>query len=93
MSFIAASLQEKYDKTIISSLLKLFGSSGIGNAFEVTAHAKLSASSTMHNCLDLNGNLVKLPLGSRQKAFVRKIEDLESERDEEEDDFLDLYKL
>jgi len=76
MSFIAASLQENYDKTIISSLLKLFGSSGIGNAFEMTAHAKLLASSGMHSCLDLNGNVVNLPLGSRQKVFVRKIEDI-----------------
>ena len=78
MSFIAASLQENYDKTIISSLLKLFGSSGIGNAFEMTAHAKLLASSGMHSCLDLNGNLVNLPLGSRQKVFVRTIADLQS---------------
>ena len=78
MSFIAALLQENYDKTIISSLLKLFGSSGIGNAFEVTAHAKLLASSEMHSCLDINGNSVNLPLGGRQKVFLRKIEDLES---------------
>ena len=77
MSFIAASLQKNYDQTIMSSLMKLFGPSGIGNAFEITAHSKLLASNKInHWCVGVDGILVELPLGNRSKVLVRTIEDL-----------------
>jgi hypothetical protein len=57
MSFITASLQECHDKSILLSLSKLFGSSGIGNAFEMTAHANLLESNEYtHWCIGAEGS-------------------------------------
>ena len=81
--FIAAALQERFDETIMSSLKKLFGASGIGNAFEMMAHKTLLASSEHHLCLDVKGNVVDLSLGGRAKVFVRTIADLSQLEDRE----------
>jgi hypothetical protein len=76
MFFIAAALRERCDEGIMSSLNKLIGSSGIGNAFEITAHAKLLASSECHCCLGVDGILAHLPLGGRRKVLIRTSSDI-----------------
>jgi hypothetical protein len=81
--FIAAALQERCDETIMSSLKKLFGASGIGNAFEMVAHKNLLASNEIHLCLDAKGNVVELSLGGRTKVLVRTIADLSQLKDGE----------
>jgi len=74
--FIAAALDERFGEAIMSSLKKLFGASGIGNAFEMTAHKNRLASNELHFCFKEDGKIVELPLGGRPKVLVRTIADL-----------------
>ena len=60
LGLVAGKLQEGFEATVIGNLQRLFGASGLGNAFEFTAHAQLSETSEKHWCRSSTGEYKQL---------------------------------
>lgn len=76
LAFVAAKLQESFDRNMIQNLKRLFGSSGMGNGFEFTAHEMLVRGDEMHWCYMSGGTYVQLALGKRRIKLIRNVNDI-----------------
>ena len=81
LGFVAGTIVKRLEASVIAQVSKLFGSSGVGNAFEFVSHAMLAESNEMHWCLKSDGGFYELPLGKRRKVLIRNVEDIASLRE------------
>lgn len=76
LAIVASKLKEEFETDVIDSLKNLFGSSGMGNAFEYTSHVVLANANAEHICLTSEGTYVKVALGNRHKVLIRNVADI-----------------
>jgi hypothetical protein len=77
LGLVAATLQETCESNVIDSLRNLFGRSGMGNAFEFTAHAAFSSIQHVW-CMKPTGDIEELHLGMRSVKQLRNVNDIEN---------------
>jgi hypothetical protein len=77
LGLVAGKLQENFDSNVIDTLRSLFGASGMGNAFEYTAHAAFATIESVW-CLKSTGEIEVFPLGTRIVKRIRNVDDIEN---------------
>jgi hypothetical protein len=83
LGLVADKLQAAFDASIIGNLTRLFGSAGLGNAFEFMAHAILFNTDKQHWCKSSTGEYKQLILGNRRKVLIRNVEDIKSLKEDD----------
>jgi hypothetical protein len=82
LALVAGKLQETCDNSLMDNLRSLFGASGMGNAFEYTAHAAFATIESVW-CLKSTGEIEELQLGKRTVKRIRNISDIENLREDD----------
>ena len=83
LGLVADKLKQSADSDVMMTAKRLFGASGMGNAFEFTAHELLlKLQAAPHWCYKSTGEYVQLPLGNRRKVLIRGVGDISSLRDD-----------
>jgi hypothetical protein len=77
LGLVAGKLQENFDSNVMHTLRSLFGASGMGNAFEYTAHAAFATIGSVW-CLKSTGEMELLSLGTRIVKRIRNVDDIEN---------------
>jgi hypothetical protein len=78
LGLVAGKLKESFDADVMNKLEHLFGASGMGNAFEFTAHMLLAETDELHWCFKSTGEYEQLALGNRRKVLIRSVGDIPS---------------
>ena len=78
LCLVAGSLQEAFNEHYLDALKNMFGNSGMGNAFESTAHKKLMGDNITRWSRKSTGEYEELNLGSRSLFLIRDMEDVKS---------------
>jgi len=78
MGYLAGLLKNGFGAGPLYNLRRLFGASGMDNAFEFTLHAQLADTDEMYWCLSSSGDYVQLQLGNRRKKLIRNVNDIAS---------------
>lgn len=76
LALVASKLRETFAADVIDNLMHLFGSSGMGNAFEFTSHIVLAGMNEEHICWTSKGTYKKVKLGDKRKVLIRNVADI-----------------
>jgi hypothetical protein len=78
MGILACNVMKSVENSVMQKLKDLFGSSGMGHAFEYDAHMSITDSARKRTfyCSDTDGECWVLPFGVRKRVFIRSIEDI-----------------
>lgn len=76
LAIVACKLKKEFEADVMGSLKNLFGSSGMGNAFEYTSHIVLANTNAEQICWTSRGRYCKVALGNRRKVLIRNVADI-----------------
>ena len=78
LGLVADKLKESVQADVMNTLKHLFGASGMGNAFEFTAHMLLAQAKEPQWCLKSTGEYEQLVLGFKRRVLIRNVKDIQN---------------